>query len=134
MSADGRAVRPASSLSAGRSEWSSFITRCVHSWVAARTSATDFLAAWTPLRLPEPPQSVPARPGRARREPSSGRSHSRRRARHPSAAVASPVPAAVAGGADALRKRYPLVSALLIELAVQAKRGTAVTPRTQQRR
>jgi hypothetical protein len=134
MSANGRAARAASSLPAGRAEWSSFVTRCVRSWVAARTSATDFLAAWTPLRLPDPPQSVPARPGPTRREPSSVRSHSRRQARYPSAVVASPVPAAAAGGADALRERYPLVSALLIEMAAQARRGTAVAPRTQQRR
>jgi hypothetical protein len=134
MSAAGRAARSGSLLSSNRSEWNSFIRRCVRSWVAAQASASDFLAAWTPIHLSEPPQKVPSRPGRARRTGSTLRSPSRRRAHYPIGSAATTVPDRVAGGADALRQRYPLVSALLVELAAQAQSGSRLAARTQQRR
>lgn len=121
-----------------RPEWSSFVSRCLRSWEAARASASDFLAAWTPLGLPELKPAVPARSDRSRRPPSSqsrGR-RSRRVAQHPVdliAASAWHVPVSAAGGAEALRARYPLVNALLVELASLPHQHRPA-PRAQQRR
>jgi hypothetical protein len=113
----------------------SFVARCLRSWEAARASATEFLATWTPLGMPEPP-CVPARPEPARR---SSAATSRRRARRsarrpvtlPDGAVAWEIPVAVAGSAEALRARYPLVSALLVEMAAQ-RRASVMHARTRQ--
>jgi hypothetical protein len=102
-------------------EWSSFVSRCLRSWEAARASASDFLAAWTPQGLAEPKPATQARPDRARHRPSSrSRRRSRRAAQHPVGPIVASVwhgPVSAAGGAEALRARYPLVSALLVQLA-----------------
>jgi hypothetical protein len=108
---------------------SSFVSRCVRSWIAAGASATDFLVTWTPLRLPEPLFGGSAHPDPSRRLPSSARLGARRAAQHPAQVCATAAmlgPAAAAGGADELRARYPLVSALLVELAAPRRRRTTV--------
>jgi len=130
-----RAARHSSPAPAVRSEWTSFVTRCLRSWFAAQQSATDFLANWTPLGLPAFGRSLPARhPGRR------GGSHiaarrSRRAAHQPAVATAPAIwlaPVAAAGSAAALRARYPLVNALLLELAASSS-GALRTGRSQRR-
>jgi len=118
-------------------EWTSFVARCLSSWVTARASASEFLATWTPLRMPDPQPRRSPRGDQARRLPSSTRRGGRRATHHhhPAAAVVGGVwrvPIAIAGGADALRTRYPLVSALLVELAARPSSHTA-SRRTRQR-
>lgn len=114
------ARRSRSPLEPLQPEWNSFISRCLRSWESARASASMFLAVWTPLVLPEvkPPES--SRRHRARRRPSATAHRARRTARHPvdlTAHATWSLPVAAAGSAEALRRRYPLVSALLVELA-----------------
>jgi hypothetical protein len=127
-----RAARHQSASPGRRSEWSSFVTRCLRSWFAARASATDFLANWTPLGLPALAPLTPARPHHSRRKPSNPmRRSSRRAAHHPNARAVAPAwigPLAAAGSAEALRARYPLVSALLVELSLKQNRPAAVSP------
>jgi hypothetical protein len=56
-------------------------------------------------------------------------------AQHPAPLVGTSAwagPIEAAGGVETLRERYPLVTALLIELAALSRRGT-VAPPTQQR-
>jgi hypothetical protein len=119
-----------------RPEWSSFVWRCLRSWQAARAAASDFLATWTPLALPEPKPVVRARPDRARRRSSSPhRRRGQRPAQHPVEPLDAPVwhlPVSAAGGAEALRTRYPFVSALLVELA-SLPRQPRQASRTRQR-
>jgi hypothetical protein len=58
-----------------------------------------------------------------------------RTAQHPAPLVGASawsVPIETAGGVEALRERYPLVTALLIEIAALSRRGS-VAPPTQQR-
>jgi hypothetical protein len=134
VSIAGPAARGASGCAPARPPLSSFVARCVRSWIAARESAQVFLATWTPVQLPEPSVGGSAQPDRARRKPSSARRGARRAAQYPaqpSAKGAALGPAAAAGGAEALRARYPLVSALLVELA--APRRRVATGRSQQR-
>lgn len=118
-----------------RPQLSSFVARCLRSWAAARASATEFLATWTPLTLPEP-GAVRTRAHRARRSAARSSARSGRRAAlHPVAFASAPlweIPLSVAGSAEALRARYPLVSALLVEMAAQRRRG-GTAPRRQQR-
>ena len=111
----------------------SFVSRCVRSWIAAGASATDFLAAWTPVRFSDAWIGGAAAPDHSRRAASS----TRRVARRPALRAIPVAPAAtnltaVAGGAAALRARYPLVSALLAELAVPGRKRSS--PRSQERR
>jgi hypothetical protein len=116
--------------------WGSFVVRCLRSWAQAGASASEFLATWTPLRLPEPLPYLPGRPDPARRKPTGlSRRAGWRPTRHPgpsAGAAAWSVPVAAAGSAEALRARYPLVSALLVELA-QLPGGGRIAARTQQR-
>jgi len=110
-----------------------FVTRWLRSWAAAGASAAEFLATWTPLRLPEAAHTLPAEPRRGgRRSSNLSRRSARRRAQHPAPPASAnwTIPLAAAGGAEALRKRYPLVNALLNEIATQPRRRTAVA-RTQ---
>jgi hypothetical protein len=107
----------------------SFVSRCVRSWIARRRLGNRFLVTWTPLRLPEPFFGGAAHPDPSRRRPSSARRSARRAAQHPAqprATAAMLGPVAAAGGADALRARYPLVSALLVELAAPRRRRTTI--------
>jgi hypothetical protein len=119
-----------------RDEWSSFVVRCLRSWAQAGASASQFLATWRPLHLPEPLPYPPGRPDPARRKPSSLSRHSAwRTARHPgpsAGAAAWSVPVTAAGSAEVPRARYPLVSALLVELAALPG-GGRITARTQRR-
>lgn len=111
-----------------RPEWSSFITRCVVTWLAAGASATAFLARWTPLGLPAYGPTH-RRHERGRRQPLVARRSARRPARYPAALPLSSRtlgPLAAAGSPEALRRRYPLVNALLIELSAMQRRGIAV--------
>jgi len=132
-----RSAKERSRSPASRQEWTSFVARCLRSWEQARASATEFLAVWTPLYLPEPLPALTAPPDRARRKASRvGRAGaSARTAQHPAPLVGTSswtVPIEAAGGVETLRERYPLVTALLIELAALSRRGT-VAPPTQQR-
>jgi hypothetical protein len=106
--------RPAPAV---RAEWSSFVARCVRSWVAAGASASAFLTHWRPLNLPV--AAPPRRRDRAQRRATTVRRKALRGA-YRSAPVAAPArwagPLAAAGGAEALRARYPFVHALLHEL------------------
>lgn len=130
-----RAAQAAASERAlARPHMNSFVSRCVRSWITAGASATDFLVTWTPLRISEPWDRTSGAPDRARRAASSARRVAERPAQHPPspfAAVPASAPIAIAGGAAALRARYPLVSALLAELAAP---GRDVSPRRSQRR
>lgn len=128
-----RAARHSSPAPAVRSEWTSFVTRCLRSWLAAQQSATDFLANWTPLGLPAFGPSRPAR-HRGRRKASHVAGRRSRRAGHQMAVATAPAiwlaPVAAAGSAAALRARYPLVNALLLELAA-SPRGDLRAGRSQ---
>jgi hypothetical protein len=134
-SVDGAAARTASASLTARPRLNSFVSRCLRTWIAAGASATDFLVTWTPLRLPEPFFGGSAQPDPPRRQPSSTRHDARRTAQYPaqsSATTAMLGPVVAAGGADELRARYPLVSALLVELATPRRRRT-LTDRSLQR-
>ena len=104
-------------------ECSSFITRCVRIWFTAGGSAGAFLARWTPLGAYAP---NPPRPERARRSPIVEHRTERRPAYRR-------VDAAGADRPEVLRRRYPMVNALLIELSAMQRRGVAVL-RTQRHR
>jgi hypothetical protein len=132
--AGGIAARSAAVASPTRPPLNSFVSRCVRSWIAARASATDFLAAWTPARLSDSWIGGAAVRDHSRRPSSSTRRGARRPALHaiPVTPVASRL-TALAGGAAALRARYPLVSALLAELAAPGRRKRS-SPRSQERR
>jgi hypothetical protein len=123
----------ARSAAVARPPLNSFVSRCVRSWIAAGASASDFLAAWTPVRLSDSWTGGAAAPDHSRRAASSTRRVARRAALRalPVAPVASSLTAA-AGGAAALRARYPLVSALLAELAAPARKRSS--RRSQERR
>jgi len=100
-----------------RAEWNSFVARCVRSWFAAGASASAFLTHWRPLNLPV--AAPPRQRDRAQRRATTVRRKAQR-GPHRSVPVAAPArwsgPLAAAGGAKALRARYPLVYALLREL------------------
>jgi hypothetical protein len=116
------AKRPRPASPAVRHEWTSFVTRCLRSWEVARDSATQFLATWTPLGIPDAKPSVRRHRGK-RRASAPKRRSGQRAAQHPIDAMSSPawqMPIAAAGSAEALRARYPFVSALLVELASTA--------------
>ena len=121
-----RAARPLRAPAPStRPQLYSFIARCLRSWEAARASATEFLATWTPLGLPDPPWGG-SRPALARRGAAgTSRRRPRRSRRHApglfSVLHAWQIPLAVAGNADVLCARYPLVSALLVEMAAQRR-------------
>ena len=123
-----RAARHSLPTPAVRSEWASFVTRCLRSWYAAQQSATDFLANWTPLGLPRFALSRTTRHrGRRRASRLAGR-RARRTAHYPAAATARAIwfeSVAAAGSAAALRARYPLVNALLLELAAHPSRDAS---------
>ncbi len=125
--------RPRSPAARG-TEWSSFVARCLRSWEQARASATEFLATWTPLHLPEPIPALVARPDGARRKAS--------RVDRAGASTRTAAAPRSAGGherldstdrsrgaVDPLRERYPLVTAMLIELAALSRRGTVAPSR-----
>jgi hypothetical protein len=134
-SVPGAAAWIASGSPPARPRLNSFVTRCVRTWIAAGASATDFLVTWTPLRFPEPFFGGSALPDPSRRRPSATRRSARRAAHYPAPSSATATllgPAAAAGGADELRARYPLVSALLVELATPRRRRT-VTDRSVRR-
>lgn len=133
VSIAGPAARGASGCVPARPPLNSFVARCVRSWIAAGASAKDFLAAWTPSPLPEPFVGGSVQPDRARRKPSSTRRGARRAAQNPTQPPATVAAFGPAASAEALRARYPLVSALLVELAAPRRRSR-VTDRSQQRR
>lgn len=115
------AAKPARPAPVVGDEWSSFVVRCLRTWAQAGASASQFLATWRPLHLPEPLPYPSGRPDPARRKPSRlGRRSAWRTARHPrpsAGAAAVLVPVTAVDTAEVLRARYPLVSALLVELA-----------------
>jgi hypothetical protein len=119
----------ASSSPAARHQLSRFVTRWLLTWAAAGVSAAEMLAKWTPLRFSEGVSALPEEPRRGgRRSASLGRRNARRGAQHPAPVAGAnwTIPIAVAGGAQVLRERYPMVNALLVEIAGQPRRGVAV--------
>jgi hypothetical protein len=119
-----------------RPQLSSFVARCLRSWAAARTSATDFFASWAPLALPAA-RALYSRTDTQRR--SLARPTRRRNPASPSdppvSASASiwEVPIALAGSPEVLQARYPLVSALLVEMAAIRRPPRTVLRRQRKR-
>ena len=118
-----RQAQPGRPSRAVRPEWSSFVV-ALPAFLGSRPAPRPPSSSPPGRRsaLPEPTPCPARRRPRRRRKPSSlaprrgqrAGAASARSARRQSAVV---VPVAVAGGAEALRARYPLVSALLVELA-----------------
>lgn len=124
-----RAKTKASSSPVARHQLSRFVTRWLLTWAAAGVSAAEMLAKWTPLRFAESVSALPEEPRRGgRRSASLSRRNARRGAQHPAPVARANwrIPIAVAGGAEALRERYPMVNALLVEIAGQPRRRVAV--------
>ena len=97
-----------------RTEWTSFVLHCVRSWLAAGASTSGFLSSWHPVGLVA---ARPSRPERARRRASIALHRGARRPPHRPDAAAALLALPTPWDAAALRSRYPLVSALLAELA-----------------
>ena len=111
-----------------RTEWASFVVHCVRTWIASAAAGATFLSVWKPRDLPA---LHPARPERARRR-GSATSHltTRRPPYYPVGSTAALLALPGSWGEAALRSQYPLVNALLVELAA-ARSADVADVRTQ---
>ena len=119
-------VKPPAPRSPAPTEWVSFVVHCLRSWIAADAAGTSFFSLWQPRDLPA---LHPERAERARRRGSvAPRLGARRPPRRPRASSAAVFALSGPWGEVALRSRYPLVNALLAELAA-APNGRAANQR-----